>query len=309
MKYDSGDQSRKAQQLRSVQATASPMAPDDPTPSERAGFNHSMARVCALAALALIFAGIAYSRESGFIIYAVLLAIPYGVFVLARSSRKWQAWGWALAWVIIALDAIQITFTTHSLMRRAHRSDVVVLVCLITLLLALAAQLVFVRRAFRGRFSYGTQLFRASLYYVCLLILVGATLPNWYVMPAVRRENAAVKNLHKYSAAMDLYAASSQYPSYPPELSALAAPEAAGKIAPSSVLDSGLMCAQPSCVNNGYRFEYRPQRVDGRVVSYTISARPLEFEETGKYSFLLAAEGKIHQTREDRDALLTDGER
>jgi hypothetical protein len=48
---------------------------------------------------------------------------------------------------------------------------------------------------------------------------------------------------------------------------------------------------------------------DERVVSYTISVRPLEFEETGKYSFLLAADGKIHQTREDRNALPTDGER
>jgi len=40
-----------------------------------------------------------------------------------------------------------------------------------------------------------------------------------------------------------------------------------------------------------------------------ISARPLEFEETGKLSFLLSADGNIHQTREDRDALLTDGSR
>lgn len=288
---------------------ASPTAADDPTPPERAGFNRRMARVCALAALAVIFAGIAYSRESGFIIYALLLAIPYIVFILARSSRKWQAWGWALAWVIVAFDAIQIAFTTHSLMRRAHRSDAVVLVFLIALLFALAAQLVFVSRAFLGKFSYGTPLFRVSLYYMCLLILVGATLPNWYVMPAVRRENAAVKNLHKYSAAMNSFAARSKYASFPPELSALATPEAAGKFASSGVLDSDLMCAQASCVNNGYRFEYRPQRVDGRVVSYTISARPMEFEETGKYSFLLEAEGKIHQTREDRDALLTDGER
>lgn len=162
---------------------------------------------------------------------------------------------------------------------------------------------------FQGKIAYGKPLFRASLYYLCLLIVVGATLPNWYVPPAVRRENEAVKNLRRYSAAMDLYAARSKNATYPPELSALAGPEATGKIAPSSTLDSDLMCAQASCVDNGYRFEYRPLMVDGRVVSYTISARPLEFDEAGKYSFLLDADRKIHETREDREALLTDGER
>lgn len=299
-------------QIRSKRAqskgTVNPMATDDSSTRERAGFNRRMARVCALAALAVIFVGV-YSRENGLIVYAILVAIPFIGFLLARSSPKWQAWGWALAWVGIAFTAVSILFTTFSIARRAHRSDVVVLGFLMVLLLTLAAQLVFVRRAFQGRISYGTPLLRASLYYLCLLIVVGATLPNWYVPPAVRRENGAVKNLRKYSAAMDLFASTSKYASYPPKLSALAASEESGKIAPSSMLDSDLMCAQASCINDGYRFEYRPLFVDERVVSYTISARPLEFKETGKYSFLLAADGKIHETREDREALPTDVER
>jgi hypothetical protein len=300
MQYGSGDQSRKVEQMQSAPATAIPMNLDDPTPPERAGFDRRMARVSASATLAVVFAGLAYSRENGFYVYAALLAIPYVVFLLARSTRKWQAWGWALAWVIVALAAVQTFLTTVSITRRAHRSDLVVLVFLIALLLTLAAQLVFIRRSFPGKIAYGKPLFRASLYYLCLLIVVGATLPNWYVPPVVRRENEAVKNLGKYSAAMDSYAARSKYASYPPTLSALAAPE--------GMLDSGLLCAQASCTQNGYRFEYRPLFVDGRVVSYTISARPLEFEETGKHSFLLA-DRKIHQTREDREALVTDGER
>jgi|CZKJ01.1.fsa_nt_gi hypothetical protein len=73
--------------------------------------------------------------------------------------------------------------------------------------------------------------------------------------------------------------------------------------------DSELMCAQASCVKNGYRFEYHPVFKQERVAWYTINARPLEFEETGNRSFLLTADSKIYQTREDRDALLTDGER
>ncbi len=208
MEYDSGDQGQKVEPVQSVPATAIPMTPNNSTTPERARFDRRMARVCALATLAVVFAGIFYSRETGFIIYALLLAIPYIVFVLARGSRKWQAWGWALAWEIIAFAAVQTFLTTVSIARRGHRSDVVVLVFLIALLLTLIAQLIFVRRAFPGKIAYGKPLFRATLYYLCLLILVGATLPNWYVPPAVRRESEAVNNLRKYSAAMDSYAAS-----------------------------------------------------------------------------------------------------
>lgn len=283
-----------------------PMGADHPSPPEGTGFNQRMARVCALAPLAVVIAGVAYSRQNGLIAYAVLFAIPFIAFVVARSSQKWQAWGWALAWVSIALAAVPILFTVRTITRRGHRSDVVVLVFLVALLLTLVPQMVFVRRSFSGKISYGRPLFRTSLYYSCVLFVVGATLPNWYVPPAVRRENGAVKSLSKYSAAMDLYA--STYASYPPKLSALAAQKEPGKNAPS-MLDPDLMCAQASCASDGYRFEYRPRFVDGRVVSYTISARPLEFEESGKYNFLLAADGKIYQTRENRDALLTDGER
>lgn len=272
-------------------------------------FNRRMARVSALAVLTVIFAGIAYSRESGFILYGLLFAVPNIVFVLAPNSRKWQSWGWAIAWVIIAFALVQTVFTVLSITRRAHRSDVVVLVFLMALLLTLAAQLNFVRRAFQGKIAFGTPLLRATLYYVCWLLVVGTTLPNWYVPPIVGRENKVVDDLRKYSTAMELYAQTSRYASYPTKLSALAAPLEQGKVVPSSMLDSDLMCAQASCVKNGYRFEYRPLFTGGRVAAYTISARPLEYEETGIRSFLLVANRKIYQTREERDALLTDGER
>ncbi len=284
------------------------LPPGDRPPPEAAVSDRRLARVAALAALAAIFAAIAYSRESGFAVYAVLFAIPYAAFVLARSSRKWQAWGWALAWITIALALVPAIVTTLSIMRRIHRSEVAILVFLTALLFTQAAQLIFARRAFSGTIAFGTPLRRAILYYVCLLLVVAATLPNWYVPAIVRRENEAVDNLRKYSTAMKLYATTSKDASYPPKLSALAAPVEAGKIA-SSMFDSELMCTRASCVKNGYRFEYHPVLREERVASYTISARPLEFEETGNHSFLLTADGKIYQTREDRDALLADGER
>jgi hypothetical protein len=117
-----------------------------------------------------------------------------------------------------------------------------------------------------------------------------------------------VDTLRKYSTAIGLYMTTSQDKSYPPNLSALAAPVDAGRVS-SGVLDSELICGHALCIKNGYRFEYRPVFKEKRVASYTISARPLEFEETGNHSFLLTADGNMHQTREDRDALLTDGNR
>ena len=309
MQYDSSDSTPKGT-ANPVQAMTNPAAfgtPGDPPPSAGSVFNGRMARASALAVLTVIFSGIAYSRESGFNIYALLFAIPFTVFVLVRNSRKWQAWGWALAWVIIALAFVPAAFITLGITRRMHRSDVAELVFLMALLLTLAAQLFFVRRTFHGKIAFGMPLFRATLYYVCLLLVVAATLPNWYVPPIVRCENKAVDNLRKYCAAMDLYARTSKGASYPTKLSELAVPPEARRITPS--LDSDLVCAQASCLLNGYRFEYRPLFMDGHVESYTISARPLEFGETGKSSFLLAADRTIHETGEDRGALLTDGVR
>ena len=279
------------------------------SPPETAVVDRRLARVAAAAASAAIFAAIAYWRESGLFIYGILFAIPYAAFVLARSSGMWRAWGWALAWTTIALAIVPTAVTAVAVIRHAHRSEIAPLVFLLVLLFTQVAQLVFVRRTFPGTIAFGRPLFRAVLYYLCWLLVVAATLPNWYVPPIVRRENQAVDTLHKYSAVIGLYATTSKNAGYPPKLSALDVPVEAGKIPVSGVLDSELMCAQASCVQNGYRFEYRPVFKAERVASYTISARPLEFEETGNRSFLLTADGKVYQTREDRDARLSDTER
>jgi hypothetical protein len=285
----------------------------DPFPNgssaEAAAFDQRMARVAALAAIAVTFVGITYAREIGFIVYGVLFGIPPAVFGLAQSSRKWQAWGWALACVVTAVALVPTILTALRIMRHAHHSDIVLLAFLVTLLLTQAAQLIYVGRAYSGRIAFGTPLLRCTLYYACLLLVVGVSLPNWYVTPVVRRENKAEDTLRRYSSAMELFATTSKDASYPSALSALAPGLEAGKKAPSGQLDSVLLCAQGSCVNNGYRFEYHAVFKQERVPSYTITARPLEFEETGNRSFLLTADGKIFETREDRNALPTDRER
>ena len=138
-----------------------------------------------------------------------------------------------LAWITIALALVPAIVTTLSIMRRIHRSEVAILVFLTALLFTQAAQLIFARRAFSGTIAFGTPLRRAILYYVCLLLVVAATLPNWYVPAIVRRENEAVDNLRKYSTAMKFSDDVEGRELSACKLSALAAPVEAGKIASS----------------------------------------------------------------------------
>lgn len=162
-------------------------------------FDQRAPRMSGLATLAVIFAGLAYSREPGFIVYAVLFVIPHALFVAARSSRKWQAWGWGMAWAMSALALLVAALTAPKIMRDAQGSNVMVLFFSLALLLSQTAQLIFVRRAFAGTIAFGKPLFRTGLYYVCVLLVVGATLPNWYVPPSVRHGNKAQLHNLNYS--------------------------------------------------------------------------------------------------------------
>ena len=167
-------------------------------------FDHRPARVSGLAALAVIFAGAGYLREHGFMVYAVLFAIPHAVFVGARSSRKWQARGLGIGWITSAVALLLTAFTVLKIMRNAQGSQIAMLGFFLALFLSQAAQIIFVRRAFPGKIAFGTPLFRVALYYVCVLLVVAATLPNWYVPPAVRRENQSVKSPRKDSSTLEL---------------------------------------------------------------------------------------------------------
>jgi hypothetical protein len=167
-------------------------------------FDHRPARVSGLAALAVIFVGAGYSRELGFMVYAVLFAIPHAVFVVARSSRKWQAWGLAIGWVTSAAALLLAAFIGLKIMRNPQGSQIAMEVFLLALLLSQAAQVILVRRAFPGEIAFGTPLFRVALYYVCVLLVVGATLPNWYVPPAEHRENRSVKSPREDSSTFKL---------------------------------------------------------------------------------------------------------
>ncbi|HWS17011.1 MAG TPA: hypothetical protein VN223_03315, partial [Candidatus Elarobacter sp.] len=117
---------------------------------------------------------------------------------------------------------------------------IAMLVFLLALLLSQTAQLIFVRRAFPGTIAFGTPLFRVALYYVCVLLVVAATLPNWYVPPIVRHENKSVDSLRGYSSATELYAATSKDEPHPLNSPELNAPEEGGKRLSIGMLHPGL---------------------------------------------------------------------
>jgi hypothetical protein len=181
--------------------------PAESAPRTAAAFDQWPARVSGLAALTIMFAAVAYSREFGFMLYAFLFALPHAVFVAARSSRKWQAWGWAIAWAMLAFALLLSAFTAVKMMHQARSSEIAMLAFLLTLLISQIAQLIFVRRAFPGTITFGRPLFRVALYYVCVLLVVGATLPNWYVPPNVRRGNKPLDSLREEYSVIELYAA------------------------------------------------------------------------------------------------------
>ncbi|MGC4054430.1 MAG: hypothetical protein QM757_35570 [Paludibaculum sp.] len=63
-----------------------------------------------------------------------------------------------------------------------------------------------------------------------------------------------------------------------------------------------------SVAGRSYRIGYVPGAANerGRITDYFLSARPIEFGKTGQRSYLADAAGKIHSTREDRAAALSD---
>ncbi len=157
------------------------------SPPDTALIAQHLARASGVVTLAIIFVGVACARELALIVYAVLFAIPHAVFAVARASRKWQAWGWAIACVNIGVGLASATITTLHITRHVGHSQVAMLVFLMALLLSQFAQLILVRRVFPEGIAFGRPLFRLTLYYVSLLLVVAATLPNWYVPPQYRK--------------------------------------------------------------------------------------------------------------------------
>ena len=99
--------------------------------------------------------------------------------------------------------------------------------------------------------------------------------------------------------ALDAYVTFDPVGGFPDNLRILG-PNASSLFLYTEILDRGQL--------NGYRFEYKHGAPDsfGRVSTYTLRARPLQYKRTGTSSFLMDESGMIHWTDEDREATTDD---
>ncbi len=104
---------------------------------------------------------------------------------------------------------------------------------------------------------------------------------------------SAVESMHKLNSALQTYASSHQRTGYPASLEELG-PWKAGLV--DDLLATGL--------KRGYSFNYRagPAEAGGRVTTFTLNARPMEYWGTGLYSYFMDQTGVIRKTNKDRAA-------
>jgi hypothetical protein len=105
--------------------------------------------------------------------------------------------------------------------------------------------------------------------------------------------------MQSFFYALDGYATFDPVGGFPDNLRVLG-PNASALFLNTEILDRGQL--------NGYRFEYKHGAADsfGRVSTYTLRARPLQYKRTGTSSFLMDESGMIHWTDENREATTDD---
>ena len=110
-------------------------------------------------------------------------------------------------------------------------------------------------------------------------------------------EGAAQAWITDMTSCLATYALRDPRKSFPPDLAALA-DRVRGEVCPRAARDSG----------EGYRYAYVPGPGNGRgaIRAYVLTARPLEYAQTGRRSFLSDQSGNLHFTSEDREAALSD---
>jgi len=108
-----------------------------------------------------------------------------------------------------------------------------------------------------------------------------------------------IEYMQSFFYALDGYVTFDPVGGFPDNLRVLG-PSASALFMNTEILDRGQL--------NGYRFEYKHGAPDsfGRVSTYTLRARPLQYKTTGTSSLLMDESGMIHWTDENRDATTDD---
>lgn len=164
-------------------------------------------------------------------------------------------------------------------------------------------------------FAFGTPRVNGNLAYVPITIAGGRTVQfglvregeNWKLLslgllmidiPQLEaqwaeqalddRERGAMDTLREIADAIHTY--QSAFGKLPDSLTQLGPSKDGASPSAAKLLDAGLAAGK----EGGYEFRYVPVPAPGGTPSYELSATPLDYGKSGKRSFLLDREGKIH---------------
>jgi hypothetical protein len=120
-------------------------------------------------------------------------------------------------------------------------------------------------------------------------------------------ESSATSTLYTLHYALQRYAESRPDVGIPDDLGLLAelATNEDGSDEPESVAFLSKEMARNDFESGGYRFHYQLLR-GGPRGAYQITARPVDFAWSGRYSYVINESGQVHQTEENRDATRDD---
>jgi type IV pilus assembly protein PilA len=137
----------------------------------------------------------------------------------------------------------------------------------------------------------GFSLIELLIVVTIILIIAAIAIPNLVKSKAAANEAAAVEALHTLTSTAVMY--SLTYSGFPHAISNLG--PVAGSSTPSSAAADLVDSVLASGVKSGYKFEYTPTSTDpaGNVLSYTITAIPVQPGTTGIRSFFTDQTGTI----------------
>jgi hypothetical protein len=238
------------------------------------------ALVCAVFVLTFAF----LTGELELVIWAAVLYLPYLAFTVMPTSAKSLALGRSLP---LFTGTLTLGLSALFLSGEGLRAEAWPMLASGGFLIAVqAAQLVLAYRAYPLRVPMSRTLLAGSVYYLL------ATGFIWWgvssisdTSPLPYNESHAIGSLRTINTAAVTYSLSHEETGFPPDLAAL-----------GPVLTD----------KRGYVFEYQAENREGKIVHYSVTARPVKYGETGFRSFLTDDSGVIRFTGENRPATPND---
>jgi len=276
----------------------------------------------AMLALALLFF-YEGSKDRDTVRILILLELPYAAVFLALFSRARKlALGFAqvLALVVALPTLLLLVLGVFELRRLWQRTtpDFTILAHVGVFFLLHATLAVCARKAYNAFYPEPSSRARLRrlvlplLAAVVLLFALAQIVPRW--IRTDRRpanESMAVGSLRTINASAVTYFTTYEN-GFPPSLATMGPPPSGAEFScrAADLVDERLASGEKW----GYVFEYSPgPPVDNPVAgcppgvkSYTVSARPLKYGETGRRSFYTDDSGVIRLTAEDRPATAQD---